>query len=171
MSSLDEQLRALEQQHNQQSPSEPDPTPEPPSELDQQLVAIASQFQSPPPPQPTPDRPVDDALTQTLQGLEQDQVSQQLQQSQNNQKIGQAITDVIETKRQRQHKVDPVKNARAIAAAEKQKQQAQKRIRAKAENWLNNLDPMSNEGLWFYDFATGYESPLAAAMDYLMALE
>ena len=168
MSSLDEQLRALEQQHQ----SSPPVSNSPPTDLDDQLAAITTQFQSQPQPAPpSPAIPANDALTQMLQSLEQDQVSQQLKQSQKNQEICHAIADVIETKRQQRDHLDATQNARAIAAAEKKKQQAQKQNREKAENWLKELDPMSNEGLWFYDFAETYESPLAAAMDYLMALE
>ena len=170
MSSLDDQLRALEQQHGKSDPEPASPT----DDLDDQLAVIATQFQQKPTPSPKPEPaviPVNDDLSQMLQALEHDQVSQQLKRSQKNQEICHAIADVIEAKRQQRNSIDAAQNARAIAAEEKKKQQEQKRVREKAENWLKNLEPMSNEGLWFYEFAESYESPLAAAMDYLMALE
>ncbi|AIE76232.1 hypothetical protein D082_50700 (plasmid) [Synechocystis sp. PCC 6714] len=40
----------------------------------------------------------------------------------------------------------------------------QKLIAQKAQEWLNELDPLSGEGLWFSDLAKHYPSPLAAAI-------
>jgi hypothetical protein len=61
-------------------------------------------------------------------------------------------------------------------AAEQQRQaQAQQARRAAltrtAQDWLQNLDPLSTEGLWFNQFAEQYPSRLEAAIDYLAALE
>lgn len=36
-----------------------------------------------------------------------------------------------------------------------------------AQEWLEKLDPLSSEGLWFEKFAQGYTSKLAAAVEYL----
>ena len=163
MSSLDEQLRALEQQHRQ---STPPATPE----LDDHLAAIEAQFQQKSTQSPTtPAVPEHDPLAEMLQALEQDQLSHQLKQSQKNQEICQAIAEVIENKRQT--RINTAHNAKAIAAEEKKKQEQRKQIRQKAEQWLQNLDPISNEGMWFDEFAETYNSRLDAAMDYLMALE
>jgi hypothetical protein len=59
--------------------------------------------------------------------------------------------------------------------AQKQKQQDKERrrteaLKRKAREWLNNLDPKSDEGLWFEEFAYAYESRLEAAVDYLQAI-
>jgi hypothetical protein len=59
--------------------------------------------------------------------------------------------------------------------AQKQKQQDKERrrteaLKQKAREWLNNLDPKSDEGLWFEEFAYAYESKLEAAIDYLKAI-
>lgn len=59
--------------------------------------------------------------------------------------------------------------------AQKQKQQDKERrrteaLKQKAREWLNNLDPKSDEGLWFEEFAYAYESKLEAAIDYLQAI-
>ncbi|MFN9173921.1 MAG: salt stress protein, Slr1339 family [Synechocystis sp.] len=48
-----------------------------------------------------------------------------------------------------------------------QKKHNQEIIRQKAQRWLDELDQLSGEGIWFADFAKHYPSPLAAAMDLL----
>ncbi len=48
-----------------------------------------------------------------------------------------------------------------------QKKQNQKIIAQKAQQWLDELDPLSGEGLWFTNLAKHYPSPLAAAIDLL----
>jgi hypothetical protein len=55
--------------------------------------------------------------------------------------------------------------------AEQRRQQRRKALQRKAEAWLKELDIQSDEGLWFEEFAYSYDSRLAAAMDYLQALE
>lgn len=61
---------------------------------------------------------------------------------------------------------------------EEQKQQAELRekrrkeaLTQKAKQWLKNLDPKSEEGIWFEDFSYNYEDKLQAAIDYLEALK
>jgi hypothetical protein len=53
------------------------------------------------------------------------------------------------------------------AHAEQRRRQALER---KAHQWLKTLDPKSDEGRWFEEFAYSHESPLEAAMIYLDAL-
>ncbi|AFZ48048.1 hypothetical protein Cyast_2098 [Cyanobacterium stanieri PCC 7202] len=55
-----------------------------------------------------------------------------------------------------------------LAKAEAQKKEE---LAKKAQLWLKNLDPNSDEGFWFSQFAMSYESKLQAAIDYLKALE
>jgi hypothetical protein len=38
-----------------------------------------------------------------------------------------------------------------------------------AQDWLNKLDPLSTEGIWFERFAEGYPSKLEAAIEYLQS--
>ena len=53
----------------------------------------------------------------------------------------------------------------------KQRQQRQQEaLKQQAQEWLNNLKPHSEEGLWFEEFSYSYPSKLEAAMDYLQAL-
>ncbi|MBD2492853.1 salt stress protein, Slr1339 family [Nostoc sp. FACHB-280] len=40
-------------------------------------------------------------------------------------------------------------------------------LQKQAKEWLDKLDPFSPEGLWFEEFAKGYPSKLAAAVEYL----
>lgn len=53
-------------------------------------------------------------------------------------------------------------------------QQREKRRREalvqEAKEWLKNLNPRSEEGLWFEEFSYSYPSKLEAAIDYLQAL-
>ncbi|MBD2741025.1 hypothetical protein [Coleofasciculus sp. FACHB-1120] len=53
---------------------------------------------------------------------------------------------------------------------EQLKQQQQEVFKNQAREWLKNLKPLSEEGLWFEEFADAYPSKLEAAIDYLQAL-
>lgn len=50
---------------------------------------------------------------------------------------------------------------------EKRKREA---LTQEAQEWLKNLNPRSEEGLWFEEFSYSYSSKLEAAIDYLQAL-
>ncbi|MBD2653190.1 hypothetical protein H6G45_06760 [Synechocystis sp. FACHB-383] len=47
---------------------------------------------------------------------------------------------------------------------DRQEQQRQVIIAQKAQQWLDQLDPLSGEGIWFADLAKHYPSTLAAAI-------
>lgn len=197
-SALDEQLAALQQQPQSPQPNQPQPAetatsseqntnldanlaalqqgatlaetkPVSPNEnaaIDDNLAMLQQQVQSKPVPTSAA---VDDTITAMLSSLEKNSVEQKLKATQQNQQICQAISRVIEAKKQQ----PKLKNhdLEAIALSEKQKQQREKYWQTKAQTWLKQLDPLSNEGMWFTEFADGYESRLDAAIDYLMALE
>ena len=68
----------------------------------------------------------------------------------------------------------------AAVALQKQEELTQEKIRQEklqvkqkaalqksAEQWLDQLDPLSSEGIWFEKFAEGYPNKLLAAIDYL----
>ena len=57
-----------------------------------------------------------------------------------------------------------------IQKQELNKQRQRKQLTRQAKEWLKNLDPNSDEGFWFEQFALAYESKLEAAIDYLDAL-
>jgi hypothetical protein len=61
-------------------------------------------------------------------------------------------------------------NLEVIRQKELQEQRKRKALETKAQEWLKNLDPNSEEGLWFEEFSYAYETRLAAAIDYLDAL-
>ncbi|MBD1835967.1 hypothetical protein H6F61_25590 [Cyanobacteria bacterium FACHB-472] len=50
------------------------------------------------------------------------------------------------------------------------KHQQREALASQAKEWLKNLNPLSEEGLWFEEFAYAYPSKLDAAIDYLQAL-
>ncbi len=55
---------------------------------------------------------------------------------------------------------------------EQQKQERKRQALAKdATEWLKRLNPRSDEGIWFEEFAYNYPSRLEAAIDYLAALK
>jgi len=63
------------------------------------------------------------------------------------------------------------RNKQDIVSQEQQKQVDYKRKKSQAQKWLANLDPHSDEGMWFNQLADSYESRLDAAITYLATLE
>ncbi|MFP5271458.1 salt stress protein, Slr1339 family [Coleofasciculus sp.] len=66
-------------------------------------------------------------------------------------------------KRQQQLQEEQIK-------AKQRQQRKREALKQQAQEWLNNLKPHSEEGLWFEEFSYSYPSKLEAAMDYLQAL-
>ncbi|MGK7940592.1 MAG: hypothetical protein AB4062_10680 [Crocosphaera sp.] len=58
-------------------------------------------------------------------------------------------------------------NQEEIRYTEQRKQQQQKLLIRQAKQWLETLDPYSDEGFWFEEFSSSYPSRLDAAVDYL----
>ncbi|AKG23710.1 salt stress protein, Slr1339 family [Calothrix sp. 336/3] len=54
---------------------------------------------------------------------------------------------------------------------EKIKQGKIQALRKQAEDWLDKLDALSPEGLWFESFSQGYASKIEAAIEYLQINE
>jgi hypothetical protein len=72
----------------------------------------------------------------------------------------------LEAQRQRQQEL--------AAEQTRQTQKTQRRkaaLQQEARDWLQKLNPKSDEGRWFEEFAYSYESKLAAAIDYLQAMK
>ena len=63
------------------------------------------------------------------------------------------------------------RNKQDIISQEQQKQIDYKRKKSQAQQWLANLEPHSDEGMWFNQLADSYESRLEAAITYLDTLE
>lgn len=54
---------------------------------------------------------------------------------------------------------------------QKLKAQQLEELKTQAKVWLEKLEPLSSEGLWFEKFAEKYPSQLEAAIDYLQELK
>ncbi len=59
----------------------------------------------------------------------------------------------------------------AARQAEQRRKQQREALKPTAREWLKKLDPLSDEGFWFEQFAQGYGDRLEAALDYLQALQ
>jgi hypothetical protein len=128
-------------------------------EIDKLLAEIQQEYLEPKPKLPNPNfktpqnksgsstskksasNSIDRLLTEVQADFQEKDVAEELQQKQK-----------IEEKRIREEQLK-------IQQAEVFKKQA--------EDWLNNLDPLSSEGLWFERFAEQYPSKLEAAIEYL----
>jgi hypothetical protein len=53
---------------------------------------------------------------------------------------------------------------------EQRRQRRRQALKQQAQEWLKNLNPRSEEGIWFEEFSYSYDSKLEAAIDYLEAL-
>jgi FMN phosphatase YigB (HAD superfamily) len=78
---------------------------------------------------------------------------------------------------QQQQELQAAEQTRQQQEREKQRrleqlrQQRRAELAQQAEIWLKQVNPRTEEGLWFEEFACGYESRLEAAIDYLEALQ
>lgn len=70
-----------------------------------------------------------------------------------------------------QERLNLKRNQQEIVSQEQQKQLQRKQLSQKAKTWLANLDPISEEGMWFNQLAESYPSQLDAAIDYLSTLK
>ncbi|MEC4982553.1 MAG: hypothetical protein SAK42_00420 [Oscillatoria sp. PMC 1076.18] len=71
---------------------------------------------------------------------------------------------------QEQQRQEQLRQKEQQRQAQLREQRRRKALESKAKEWLKNLHPNSEEGLWFEDFSYSYESKLEAAIDYLEAL-
>jgi hypothetical protein len=76
--------------------------------------------------------------------------------------------------RQQQEQQENLRKEQEIKEEQQRAQLRQQRKREaltqQAQEWLKNLNPRSEEGLWFEEFSYSYSSKLEAAIDYLQAL-
>ncbi len=79
-----------------------------------------------------------------------------------------------ELKRQQQLKEEQLQKEQQLQEERLRIERREKRRREalsqEAREWLKNLNPRSEEGLWFEEFSYSYPSKLEAAIDYLQAL-
>ena len=71
---------------------------------------------------------------------------------------------IAEQQRRQQELIEAQKRA------ELRELRRKKALREKAQQWLKNLNPRSEEGKWFEEFSYSYEDKLQAAIDYLEAM-
>jgi Mg2+ and Co2+ transporter CorA len=80
------------------------------------------------------------------------------------------IAENFQAKRRQENEIIQQEKLEIIQQEELNKQRRRKQLTIKAKQWLKNLDPNSDEGFWFEQFADSYQSKLEAAIDYLEAL-
>lgn len=177
--------RALQDLQQRSIPAPPPPSSSPPqsSATDAMLTDFVAEFQSKPQPTPQSSGTADIGLDDLAQSFVQRQTqASTVAASQAGCEVESGL-DALAA----QFKAKP-KPAKPSAPAldrtlENQARQAQQqrdqawyaqqrrmRLEKKAHEWLEQLDPYSNEGIWFQDFAKHYPSQLAAAIDYLESL-
>jgi hypothetical protein len=98
----------------------------------------------------------------------QDDLSKSL--SRSNERSIERIQSEYKQKKQTEERSKQQENLEQIKLEELKKQRKRNALTQKAQEWLKNLDPTSDEGLWFEEFSYAYESKLEAAIDYLEAL-
>ena len=79
-----------------------------------------------------------------------------------------------ELKKQQQHTEEQLRKEQQLREeqlrVEQRRQRRREALTQEATEWLKNLKPRSEEGLWFEEFSYSYPSKLEAAIDYLEAL-
>ena len=77
----------------------------------------------------------------------------------------------LQAEYQQQDKVEAQQQQQQLQAEQLQQQQQRQKqletLRVQAQAWLEQLEPLSTEGLWFERFAEGYTTKLEAAISYL----
>ena len=82
---------------------------------------------------------------------------------------------LVELKRQEEARIAEAQRRQRELIEAQQKEELRERrrkeaLREKAQQWLKNLNPSSEEGQWFEEFSYSYEDKLQAAVDYLEAM-
>lgn len=151
------------------------------SDLDKLLSELKSEFQpekSPTPPtknNPSPSSsPLDHLLHNVKQELEHQKPTTpssvgKITYDTPNPLLEQLKQELSQEEKQRQQQQQEEEKAQKLRL-DQQRQQQKKALEAKATQWLKQLNPNSEEGLWFEEFAYSYESKLVAAIDYLQAM-
>ncbi|WP_017303341.1 salt stress protein, Slr1339 family [Spirulina subsalsa] len=185
MSSLDDALAEFEAKYQQKATPQPNEIlaegkqpqmSEQQGEIDSFLTDLQNQFARPPQSLPIsrPKPPVSRATDGFLQELQArfSQVSQGEEPT-----VEPDFEQFLEKWQQPKSEPDVARQLqekerllRLEREQEWRRQQQEKVLKRQAEMWLKQLDPHSDEGLWFEEFAYHYPSKLAAAMDYLNAL-
>lgn len=157
MSDMEKLLAQVKAEYEQAEPPaepiatpSPRPEPQPASDLDRLLAEVKAEVESPIAPTPSPAtghvRVPSQAITPSSSSPGEKACLQELQAE-------------YQQKQREQEKLQ-----------EQRQQRQQEALKQKAQEWLKKLDPKSEEGKWFEEFAYSHTSRLEAAMDYLAAL-
>lgn len=158
--------------------------------IDDLLAQIESEYQqkgkicppeglaSPSPPQPAK-TPKNKSLEQALEELDAEFNQKKKSNTPKRQKSSSSVdnffsqiqTDFVQNNDKSSSSVSHQETIEAIKGQELEQQRKLKTITRQAQQWLNNLDPNSDEGFWFEQFAYSYDSKLTAAIEYLQALQ
>ena len=123
---------------------------------------------------------VEDLLNEVKSELKTNQISAEVntnQVTQNNPQVNEYLDSIKaqyqnkQTHQQVQEELIYNRNKQEIINQEQQEQLKHKQLIRQAEKWLANLDPSSDEGMWFNQLAESYPSKLEAAISYLQTLE
>ena len=123
---------------------------------------------------------VEDLLNEVKSELKTNQISAEAntnQVTQNNPQVNEYLDSIKaqyqnkQNHQQVQEELISNRNKQEIINQEQQKQLKHKQLIRQAEKWLANLDPSSDEGMWFNQLAESYPSKLEAAISYLQTLE
>ncbi len=132
-------------------------------------------FQHLRPQQQTKPNPDPDPIEQTLQQLKTQRSQPQPSNPNEETDLLNQLQQLKNLKQQQQTQTTTPTNLRQnldeIRLIEQRQQQQKKQAIAQAQHWLKQLDPYSDEGLWFDQFAESYSDRLDAALDYLKALK
>ncbi|NES85124.1 MAG: hypothetical protein F6K10_28990 [Moorea sp. SIO2B7] len=160
------------------------------SPLDDLLAEVKSEFEEKkkpepakvtPKPQNQPSSPINNLLADVKQEFEEKKASAKREppvppkripvgnQTSDNNLLGE-LKEEFEAKKQAEEEQKQQQLVREIQEKEQRKQRRRKALTRQAQDWLKNLDPNSDEGLWFEEFSYSYDSKLEAAIDYLEAL-
>jgi hypothetical protein len=123
------------------------------------------EFKSPPPAAPTyQSQPLQQSWLSPAQDSLLSQVKAEFEEKQ----------QAEELQKQQQLREEQLRKEQQLREEQLRKEQRKKRQREaltkEATEWLKNLNPRSEEGMWFEDFSYSYSSKLEAAIDYLQAL-
>lgn len=148
------------------------------NDIDKLLTDLKSEFQPEQSPQKKPlsrsSSPLDHLLNNVKQEIQHQKPSVSSSVSKitydiSNPLVEQLKNEFAQEEQQRQHQQQEEEKAQK-QRLQQQQQQQKKALEAKAQEWLKQLNPNSEEGLWFEEFAYAYESKLAAAIDYLQGM-
>lgn len=117
---------------------------------------------------------VEESVNNIAQKFQQNRHQNQSKSSQQSTVTAESLTSISQQfqQKQEQHKREQkTENLEIIRQQELEKQRQRKQLTHQAEIWLKNLDPYSDEGFWFEQFASSYPSKLEAAIEYLQALQ